>query len=101
MFMLDQLMIVSFVVASVLGASFVFAFWTDQSIAIGATRSVLFVVILALRSPRWISALRSAIRRRVASTPELAPSTSSGVSLRPFLKLVLIQQLPVLLLTSP
>ena len=41
------IMIVSFVVASVLGASFVFAFWMDQSIAIGATRSVLFVVILA------------------------------------------------------
>jgi len=41
------IIIVSFVVASVLGASFVFAYWADQSIAIGATRSVLVVVILA------------------------------------------------------
>mgnify|MGYP000916095772 CR=1 FL=1 len=37
--------IVAFVVESGVGASFVVAFWMDQTIAIGATRSVLFVAV--------------------------------------------------------
>ena len=94
-----QIMIVSFVVASVLGASFVFAFWMDQSIAIGATRSALFVVILAcVHLAGYLLYVRQFADG--ASTPDLVPSTSSGDSLQPFLKLVLIQQLPLLLLTA-
>ena len=93
------IIIVSFVVTSILGASFVFAFWADQSIAIRATRSALFVVILACVN---LAGYLLYVRQFAdgASTPELAPSTSSGVSLQPFLKLVLIQQLPLLLLTA-
>ena len=92
-------LIVSFLVASVLGASFVFAYWAAQGIPLAATRSVLFVFIMACVH---LAGYLLYIRQFGDGAPSLnlAPSTTSRVTLRPFLNLVLIQQVPVLLLTA-